>query len=414
MLKRFMAMALILAFVLLCSLPACLALAEDEQVIDYNVDPFMAIGMDVKALEARQGKGEYRYSTNAEGKSLLGVAYKLDWSNLLGVKGQLKTEYVVSKVGNENLINHITIRFPDNADRAQLIGDISAAFGIPADEGKAEKAPYVYCAKWYKEGVSYNLQDFGKYIKMYINQARFSDGKKYNLPEDMFVLAKQKADINGDGKKEFVSIIGKRYKNSMYMENINIFVEPLNGEKGYVISLGEYDGGYLPGMELWDFTGDKVPEVMVSIPTGGSGGIINYYIYSLKSDKPVLIFDPEKISVEIDGEFVENYKGKIHVRDPKGALDIIALVDLKDRKDVYDELEIYKDGKLVKDKHHELMPYQLYGLIKATDINNDGVMELEAYQSVKGSCNADFVANIITIWKWENGGWNIYRIAVEN
>ena len=56
------------------------------------------------------------------------------------------------------------------------------------------------------------------------------------------------------------------------MENINILVEPLNGEKGYAISLGEYDGGYLPGMELWDFTGDEIPEVMVSIPTGGSGG----------------------------------------------------------------------------------------------------------------------------------------------
>ena len=111
---------------------------------------------------------------------------------------------------------------------------------------------------------------------------------------------------------------------------------------------------------------------------------------------------------------MENYKGKIHARDPKGALDIIALVDLKDRKDVYDELKIYKDGKLVKDMYHELMPYQLYGLIKAVDVDNDGVMELEAYQSVRGCCNADFVANIITFWKWENDGWNLHRIAVEN
>ena len=143
------------------------------------------------------------------------------------------------------------------------------------------------------------------------------------------------------------------------------------------------------------------------------GGIIDYYIYSLK-DKPELIFDPEKVSVEIEGEFVENYKGKIHARDPKGALDIIATIDLKDRKDVYDELKIYKDGKLVKDMYHELMPYQLYGLIKAVDVDNDGVMELEAYQSVRGCCNADFVANIITFWKWENDGWNLHRIAVEN
>jgi hypothetical protein len=414
-LKRFALTAFILAFMLIYSLPLGPALADVNQMAEhYIVYPFMAIGMDVKTLEASQGKGEYQYSKSAEEKSLSGIVYELDWSELLGVKGQLDTEYAVSKVEGENIINQITIRFPDKADREQLIGNISAVLGTPADEGKVEKAPYVYCAKWYREGILYELQDYGTYIKMHINHAKFTDGKKYNLPEDMFVLAKQKADINGDGKKEFVSIIGKRrYEDSIYMENINILVEPLNGEKGYAISLGEYDGGYLPGMELWDFTGDEIPEVMVSIPTGGSGGIIDYYIYSLK-DKPELIFDPEKVSVEIEGEFVENYKGKIHARDPKGALDIIATIDLKDRKDVYDELEIYKDGKLVKDMYHELMPYQLYGLIKAVDVDNDGVMELEAYQSVRGCCNADFVANIITIWKWENDGWNLHRIAVEN
>ena len=153
------------------------------------------------------------------------------------------------------------------------------------------------------------------------------------------------------------------------------------------------------------------------MPTGGSGGITNY-IYSLKDDKPQIIFDSDKTSVKIYGEFIENYKAKIHAEDPKDAMSITAIVDLKENKDMYDELGIYKDGKLpnledTSSNANELMTYQLYGLIKAVDTNDDGIMELEAYQSVKGCCNADTIAHIITLWKWENGEWNLHRISVE-
>ena len=140
MLKRFTLTAFILAFMLIYSLPLGPALADVNQMAEhYIVYPFMAIGMDVKTLEASQGKGEYQYSKSAEEKSLSGIVYELDWSELLGVKGQLDTEYAVSKVEGENIINQITIRFPDKADREQLIGNISAVLGTPADEGKWKK-----------------------------------------------------------------------------------------------------------------------------------------------------------------------------------------------------------------------------------------------------------------------------------
>lgn len=404
MLKRFMTMAVILVLTLGCVLPVNTAIAAESEIIKCKVDPFMAIGMSLKDFEARQGKGEYKYTTNSKGKFLTGVTYKLDWSNLLGVKGELETEYALSKKDEMNIVTEITLKFPEKVDRNELIDKLREVLGTP----ETEKSN----VKWYQEGVLYELQGFGKDIKINMKVEKFN-GKKHNLSEDLIVLARHTADVNGDGKKESVILLGERLnEDSLYMDNIYLLVEQSNG-KEYVVCLSKEGGAYLPSIKLCDFTGDKVPEVMVSLPTGGSGGIINYYIYSLKDNKPVMIFDSDKTSVKIEGVFAENYKGKIHVKDDKGMYDITALIDLKEKKDVYEELGIYKDGKIVKDMYHELMPNSLYSFIKSIDIYGYGVMGLEAYQSVKGSCNADFVANIVTIWKWENGEWDLVRVAVE-
>lgn len=405
MIKRFMAMAIVLTLTLGCILPMNLAVASELDGTTSGVYPFLAIGMSLETLEERQGKGEYRYMTNSEGKFLIGVTYKLDWSNLLGVKGQLETEYVLSKVDENNIITEIILKFPGKVDKDQLIDELRLTLGSPTKEEKG----YV---KWYREGVLYELRKTGKDIIMNMKIEKFN-GKKYNLPEDMIVLGKYMADVNGDGKNELVTLIGERFdETALYIDNINLLVEQSKGNE-YIVNLSEEGGGYLPSIEFYDFTGNRIPEVIVSMPTGGSGGIINYYIYSLKDNKPTKIFDSDKNSVQIEGVFAENYKGKIHVKDSKGIYDITTLVDMKEKKDMYDELGIYKDGKLSKDMYYYLMTNTLYGLIKPVDIDGDGVMELEAYQSVKGSCNADHVADIVTVWKWQNGQWNITRIAIE-
>lgn len=40
------------------------------------------------------------------------------------------------------------------------------------------------------------------------------------------------------------------------------------------------NAGYDPSIFLGDFTGDGVEEILISIPTGGSGGTYYHYIYS--------------------------------------------------------------------------------------------------------------------------------------
>ncbi len=237
--------------------------------------------------------------------------------------------------------------------------------------------------------------------------------KKYKLPqENIFILKQEKADVNGDGKEETVYFLGQKFEDSdIYMEHVYILIENLKG-RGYLIKLPEDgDGGYTPDAVLADITGDSIPEIVISLPTGGSGGIINYYIYTAKDERPRLIFNSQRDIVNVSGNFDENYKAKICIKDPNGTYDIQTLLDLKDRKEIYDELGLYSDGKLQK-PGTEIMPYP-YGLINVKDLDNDGVYELEAYQSVRGIAGADSIAEIITHWKWVDNAWVVTRIGIE-
>lgn len=237
--------------------------------------------------------------------------------------------------------------------------------------------------------------------------------KKYNLPQDnMFILDSQKADVNGDGQEETVYLLGKKYPGSpIYMEHVYILVESSEGD-GYVVTLTEDGtGSYAPGMTLADLTGDGVNDVMVSLPTGGSGGIVNYYAFMLKDNEPRFIFDSTKDNMDISGIFIEDYKAKLSIKDAKNTYELTAVIDLKDHKQYYDEANFYKDGE-PQGTNTEVMPYSYY-LIEINDTDNDGVYELQTYQSIRGICGADVIAQVIAGWKWVDGGWEITRIAVE-
>ena len=73
MVKRFVATALVLAFALVCLLPA----------------------NNVSAAGTSGGISLFTRKSSQSDQD--GIIYKLDWSNIIGVKGELETEYVMSR-----------------------------------------------------------------------------------------------------------------------------------------------------------------------------------------------------------------------------------------------------------------------------------------------------------------------------
>jgi len=94
------------------------------------------------------------------------------------------------------------------------------------------------------------------------------------------------ADVTGDGVDDSVTLIGIRpfNDNSGFWNQLSLRVFDAANNKVIKSELSDF-GGYDSKLFLGDFTGDKVKEIMVSVPTGGSGGIIDNRIVTLDKSR---------------------------------------------------------------------------------------------------------------------------------
>lgn len=210
-------------------------------------------------------------------------------------------------------------------------------------------------------------------------------------PVTGYVLAEQKVDVTGDQTPDTVTLIGnKANPQDVYNPSFIIMVfNPL--VKGYTF-FKTPDGGYNPTMQFYDFTGDKVPEILLSASTGGSGGVSNFFLYSAKANQPKELPTPPPLT--LSGQFLDNYKVRIYVAEQNRAYTI----DVSNRKQQYDNLGIYQNGRLIKPT--TIMTND-YAQLRPVDINKDGVYDLQGFQRVSGAFNADTLGYVVSIWKWD-------------
>lgn len=217
-------------------------------------------------------------------------------------------------------------------------------------------------------------------------------------------ISSYEVDVTGDGKNDRVSLFGKRSEQgSPFYRALHVLVENPVTQKQTVFTSTE--GGYGPKLEFCDVTGDKVNDILLSADTGGSGGIVNYSLYSAKADKAVTL--PVPPALTISGKFANKYKANVTVAETRKTYTI----DLRERKATYDEMGLYKDGKLVKPT--DVMSNTAYQLLKPVDMNRDGVCELQGVQRVAGAFNADTIAYVTSLWKWQRNKWTLQDVQVQ-
>lgn len=137
--------------------------------------PSEVLNKPLSALEKVKGKGEYTYGVSAEGKSLADVDYRETW---FGLPDPVKAQYIVglAKEADPKIIQ-ITLGFKDDVKRDAIIKAASTFLG-KAEEGKSEDgAPSEYYAHWVKDGIRYDLQDYGDYREMYISLEPVAENK---------------------------------------------------------------------------------------------------------------------------------------------------------------------------------------------------------------------------------------------
>lgn len=214
-------------------------------------------------------------------------------------------------------------------------------------------------------------------------------------------LIKEEADVSGDGKPDIIEITGIHYEEgSSYLREIFLEIKGSDGNKYQT----ELDSGYEPTLKLVDLNHDRIEDMFISIPTGGSGGISNYFLYTLKDFKLTDIGVPEPL--QITSQFLNDYKAAMTI-DNTGET---YTFDLKNRKKDYNRLGLYTNRilneprELMVDPYSSLKPFQLK--------DKEGQYGLKGIQQISGAYHADGIAFVESSWFYENGKWNLVKTKV--
>ncbi|MFC4102647.1 VCBS repeat-containing protein [Paenibacillus xanthanilyticus] len=201
-------------------------------------------------------------------------------------------------------------------------------------------------------------------------------------------------DVTGDGIADYVYLTGVRTQDSPFIQNITLVVR--DGGSGHVTHVALKDNaGYNPRLFLGDFTGNRIPDILISIDSGGSGGMMIHYIYSFVNGTPLAIFDFNVYNETF--KYQVTYKDNYKVEVVSMANNLTYILDLS-YKGVDYLNEIYDDsGKLKQPISGFVNP--LSGLYPV-DFDGNQVYELLAYQKIAGRYNADALGYVLNTLAW--------------
>ncbi len=219
--------------------------------------------------------------------------------------------------------------------------------------------------------------------------------------EKTVTVSEEKVDITGDGRKDVIYVKGVPFEEgTQFLKEIYLKIKASDG-KTYKIEL---DGGYDPSTKYKDLNHDSVKDIFISVPTGGSGGLSNFYLYTLKDFKVVNLTVPEPLSVS--SQFEDGYKASVQIEQTGQSYTF----DLSERKADYDRLGLYQNGKLNEPTELMVLPF---GTLKPVKVN-DQQYGLIGSQRINGAYNADGIANLESTWLYENGKWKLLKADVIN
>ncbi|CAM3721364.1 hypothetical protein [Mesobacillus zeae] len=218
--------------------------------------------------------------------------------------------------------------------------------------------------------------------------------------EEPKIFVKKKADVTGDNKKDTILLKGVSFEeNSAYLKAVLLETITSHGQKLTI----KLPGGYDPELTLKDLNHDGIKDMFVGIPTGGSGGLSNYFLYTMKYGVASNLTVPDPL--QVTSQFEDGYKASITL-DQTGKT---YTFDLSSRKADYERLGLYQDGKL--NEPTELM-VQPYGLLEPVKLES-GEYGLKGIQRVSGAYQADAIASVVSHWVYKDGKWVLSKTYVK-
>lgn len=210
------------------------------------------------------------------------------------------------------------------------------------------------------------------------------------------ILSCVEGDATGSGKLLRICIVADQYQdNDKLAQSLYLEIEGVSSNFKSTIKL-DVDYGYDPHIGLYDFTGNGVYDILISMRSGGSGGYYFYYIYSYINNKFIKIFDWQAFNKK--SKFKVTYLDYKKVEVSGGLMNSTYIIDISQRDKLYLESLYDKSCKLKN---------QLTGSVSGVvnlypvSINNNRKFELHVICNIIGAVADDILGGVVYIAKWD-------------
>ena len=234
--------------------------------------------------------------------------------------------------------------------------------------------------------------------KAYAKPVTYKKYQKFSLPKmhiNGYIADYKCIDINGDKIKDNVILEGSKIdNNALFFVNLNIVVQDGKTKKFTKYALDINCCGYEPNMFFGDFNNDKIPDIFISMPTGGSGGTYNSMLVTFKGNKPKALFDFNKFNsgIDLSVKFINNFQ----VEHFSKSLNKKEIYDLPN-KDMFIDMGIYDKNGALKNSTEGWID----GFSEIKPVYNGKFYSLTGLQRFCGICHAETLGFLKSFWKWD-------------
>lgn len=233
-------------------------------------------------------------------------------------------------------------------------------------------------------------------------------GEKFeylNYNKDMFVLNYEIADINNDGEKEIILIIGEKTEEADYYKNIDVVIYNKGSSTFTVGKLKKYEGSQ-PKIYLKDIDGDTIQDIVVMTSLENMSNSMR--IITIKNGEAREIFkDKEGKGLEISGQILDGFKAIVNIKKLKKEFEI----DLSENKQNYVSSGFYEEnGRLKTDKINVTSA----GVYNIEFVKIDNQIGIKYTERIKGFDNLDIIEQLEVLIKYDKGDWIIIEAISEN
>jgi hypothetical protein len=169
--------------------------------------------------------------------------------------------------------------------------------------------------------------------------------RRDNIQPNTYILDFKQGDVTGDKIIDNVYLIGnKKSPEDYYTDNLAVLIK--NQSNNFIRIPLNNAGGYNAKLFLGAFTSKQKLDILVSVDSGGSGGYIFAFLYTIQNNQPIELFNSDKFNE--DSQYTAQFRNdfKVEVSNKNG--DIKFIIDVSSKRSFYIDAGIYNSsGKLV-------------------------------------------------------------------